>query len=67
MSELSGGPGDDDYLDIVDGRLDAVLFPHPGVAFAWDHATAVIMITEAGGRSRGDDRLELPAARCRDR
>lgn len=55
-------PGYDDYLDIVDGRLDAVLFPHPGVAFAWDHAPAVIMIAEAGGRFRdpsGGTRIDV--------
>lgn len=45
-------PGYDDYIDLIEGRLDAIVFPRPGVAFAWDHAPAVILAAEAGGRFR---------------
>ncbi|HUF99822.1 MAG TPA: inositol monophosphatase family protein [Ilumatobacter sp.] len=45
-------PAYDDYLDVIEGRLEALIFPCPGVAFAWDHAPSVILIAEAGGRFR---------------
>ncbi len=45
-------PGYDDYIDLIEGRLDAIVFPRPGVAFAWDHAPAVVLVDEAGGRFR---------------
>lgn len=45
-------PAYDDYIDVIEGRLEALIFPHPAIAFAWDHAPSVILISEAGGRFR---------------
>ena len=45
-------PAYDDYIDVIEGRLEALIFPHPGIAFAWDDAPSVILISEAGGRFR---------------
>ena len=45
-------PAYDDYIDVIEGRLEALIFPHPGIAFAWDYAPSVILISEAGGHFR---------------
>ncbi|MEM8621602.1 MAG: inositol monophosphatase family protein [Actinomycetota bacterium] len=45
-------PGYDDYIDLIEGHLDAIVFPRIGVARVWDHAPAVVLTKEAGGRFR---------------
>ncbi len=55
-------PAYDDYVDLVEGRLEAIVFPHPGAAYAWDHAPFVVMVAEAGGRFHdpvGSMRIDL--------
>jgi histidinol-phosphatase len=56
-------PDLDDILRVVEGKLEAIIDP---TGKPWDHAPAVILVEEAGGRfsdGRGGRRIDLGEGR----